>query len=222
MLEDNYFVKIWNIELGEQGSGATVVGDFGQAILINASEPPWRRNFSFAHEVFHLITWDSLPPERLQADKKLFQKVERLAETFAANLLLPTDPILDAFRSRLKEDKITYLDLVEIAREFDVSTEALVYRLCNLRLIEWKIGETVLKDPHFRALDKESMHKHWGTPPPISKRFVLLAFMAYQKGHLSRSRLAEFLNTSLIDLPEVLLEYGFDEQENYKTEISAA
>ncbi len=222
VLEDDYSVKIWYMDLGEQGSGATVVGYFGPAILINSREAPWRRNFSFAHEVFHLITWSSLPPQRLQDDINLREKVERIAEMFASNLLLPSDTVLESIELRVEKNKITYRDLVEIAREFDVSTEALIYRLCYLNKIDWDTGQKVLSDPHFRTVDKESMHRHWRTPPPIPERFVRLAFMAYERGRLSRSRLAEFLNTSLIDLPNVLLEYGFDEQEDYEAEIRTA
>lgn len=219
ILEEGWGVKIWYKDLGEKGSAATVVGESGPAILINSSEAPWRRNFSFAHEVFHLITWDSLPPDQLKLDTDLRDRVERIAETFAANLLLPHDPIKHAFVSRVKNNKITYLDLVQVAREFDVSTEALIYRLCNLRFFDWDTAKTVLANPRFRALDRESMPRHWRTPPPIPERFVRLAFSAFQAGKLSRSRLAEFLSTSLVDLPNILLEYGFDEQEDYETEI---
>jgi len=219
VLEDEYSVKIWYMDLGEQGSGATVVGDFGAAILINSREAPWRRNFSFAHEVFHIITWNSLPPQQLQDNHDLREKVERIAEVFASNLLLPTDAIREAIELRSKQDKITYLDVVEVAREFDVSTEALIYRLCSLKLIDLERGKQVLSDSHFRALDRGSMPRHWTTAPPIPERFVRLAFVAYKLGRLSRSRLAEFLNTSLIDLPNVLLEYGFNEQEDYEAEI---
>ncbi|KPL02671.1 MAG: hypothetical protein AMJ90_05105 [candidate division Zixibacteria bacterium SM23_73_2] len=222
ILEEDWNVKIWYKDLGEQGSAATVVGEFGPAILINSSEAPWRRNFSFAHEVFHLITWDSIPPKKLQSDRELTEEVERIAEAFASNLLLPFEPITVAFKSSVKNKKILYIDLVKIAREFDVSTEALIYRLCNLRLIDWKTGKDVLSNPRFRTLDKESMHRHWRNPPPIPERFVRLAFSAFQAGKLSRSRLAEFLNTSLIDLPKRLMEYEFNEQEDYETEINTS
>jgi len=220
VLEDEYSVKIWYMDLGERGSAATFFGDFGQAILINLREAPWRRNFSLAHELFHLITWNSLPLQRLQSDNKLREKVEKIAEMFASNVLLPSDQVSEAIQTRLERNKITYLDIVSIAREFDVSTEALIYRLCSLRLINQTTAKEVLSDSHFRAIDRGSMFKYWSSPPEIPERFVRLAFEAYKLGRLSRSRLAEFLNTSLIDLPDVLLEYGFNEQEDYEVEIS--
>ena len=33
------------------------------AVLVNRLEPEGRRNFDLAHELFHLLTWDAMPPE---------------------------------------------------------------------------------------------------------------------------------------------------------------
>ena len=59
-------------------------------------------------------------------------------------------------------------------------------------------------------------------PPAIPERFVRLAFIAYQKGRLSHAKLSEMLDTSLIDLPEVLQEYGLTDQEGFDAEMRAA
>jgi hypothetical protein len=40
----------------------------------------------------------------------------------------------------------------------------------------------------------------WWQPLKFPKRFVRLAFVAYKKGRLSKGKLAEMLDTSLIDL----------------------
>jgi len=58
----------------------------------------------------------------------------------------------------------------------------------------------------------------------LPPRFVRLGFIAYQKGKVSRARLAEYLETSLFDLKTVLLEYGFDKDVEYeiKTQIVKA
>ena len=62
-LQDRFWVKIWYEDLGGDGSAASTYGNFGPAILMNSKEAPWRRNYSFAHEVFHLVTWSSFPPD---------------------------------------------------------------------------------------------------------------------------------------------------------------
>jgi len=59
-------------------------------------------------------------------------------------------------------------------------------------------------------------------PPPLPTHYIRPGFIAYQKGKVSRARLAEYYDTSLFDLKTVLLEYGFDEDENYETQIHIA
>ena len=51
-------------------------------------------------------------------------------------LLLPAECVLTAFEAKLNEKKISFADLMKMAREFDVSTEALLWRLVNLRQID--------------------------------------------------------------------------------------
>lgn len=221
LLEEKYGVKIWYEDLAE-GSAASTRDSFGAAILMNATEAPWRRNFNFAHEFFHLITWPSFSTVSLNEDQELWDEVEKRANAFASSLLLPSEELAEAFENRVKNDEIEYSDLIEIAREFYVSTEALLYRLLHLRLFQRETVEALLEDDEFRNLDKDVRLKDWWKPPEIPERFVRLAFVAYQKGKLSRARLAEYLNTSLIDLSNTLLEYGLDDSKNYQTSVRAS
>lgn len=222
-LEDVYGVKIWYDKL-EEGSAASVWGKFGPAILMNSREAPWRRNYNFAHEVFHLITWNSLPPGLLSERSDLRSKVESIANAFASQLLLPADPVRMVFYARVTESKIAYSDLVDLARSFDVSTEALLYRLLNLNCFPRAAVTKMLRDPAFRELDRCSMSECWHSPPEIPERFVRLAFLAHQKGKLSRSKFASLLGASIADLNDVLRKYGFgDEKDNAgKTKVRVA
>ena len=220
-LQDRFRVKVWYQDLGDEGSAASTYGDFGPAILMNSKEAPWRRNYNFAHEVFHLITWSSIPAERLRQDQKLWEYTEKLANVFASNFLLPGEEILLAFNERIKDGKISYLDLVGLARKFDVSTNALLYRLLNLKRLNQRTIDLLKNDATFKALDRGTMVGKWWIPPPIPERFVRLSFLAYQKGKLSRMKLAEYLNTSLIDLTDTLCQYGLNDRADYETEIRA-
>lgn len=221
-LEERYGVKIWYLDLGKECSAACAVGDFGSAILMNRSEAPWRRNFNFAHELFHIITWNVAPPAVLQSRPDLCSTFEQFANKFASNLLLPADTINAEFDRRIQDGKIAYTDLIELVREFDVSTEALVWRLVTLNRLAREAAEVLLKDENFRALDRSSMHGRWWDPPPIPERFVRLAFIAYQKAKISRSRLAEYLETNLLDLNKTLLDYGLDESADYDAAVATA
>jgi len=220
-LLDRYGVKVWYDEL-EEGSAATTIGSFGPAILMNSKEAPWRRNYNFAHEVFHLITWESIPAELLVKKPILWKRIEMIANVFASCLLLPGDAVRVEFNERVKDGKIAYIDLIAIARSFDVSTEALMYRLLNLNLFNKKTVNSVLSDEEFRSIDQTTMPSNWWEPPKFPEHFVILALRAYQKGKLSRAKLAGLLETSLLDLKETLQEYVLDDRESYKTEVRAA
>lgn len=222
LLEDKYGVKIWYQDLGEEGSAASTQGSFGYAILMNAAEAPWRRNFNFAHEVFHLLTWRSIPSQLSVDNPDLWDRIEKFANTFASNLLLPAHETRLAFERLIKDDKISYSDIIGMAREFDISTAALLYRLVDLGLVDRDTVESLQEDSAFRGLDRVTMRNHWWTPPALPERFVRLAFIAYQKDKLSRARLAQYLDTSLFNLTDRFLEYGLDDRENYKTEVRAS
>jgi len=217
LLEDDYGVKIWYKNLGEDGSAASTTGPFGAAMLINSQEAPWRRNFSIGHELFHLITWEDTAEGGISKER-----IEKLANAFASALLLPQIPFREAFEPRIKEGKVENIDLIEVARQFDVSTRALGYRLINLGYTDQKEMEALLEEPAFKSLDRTSRMGTWLQPPAIPERFVRLAFLAYQRGNLSRPRLAEYLNVSIIELGDTLQEYGLNEELDYQAEVRAS
>jgi Zn-dependent peptidase ImmA (M78 family)/transcriptional regulator with XRE-family HTH domain len=224
VLENKYAVKIWFQDLGGEGSAASARGDFGDGILMNSREVPWRRNYSFGHELFHLITWDSITPDSLARNKTEFgEHIEKLAEAFSSSLLLPEDEITQAWENWRHGSNTTVNDIVALARDFEVSTSALLWRLCNLGYIESEDVNHLLEDEEFRTLDKVLRAKSAeSVQTRIPDRFVRLGFVAYQRGNLSRSLFAEYLGLNIVDLPQFLLEYGLDDTKNYETQISTA
>ena len=218
ILEEGFGVKIWYFEM-EEGSAASTIGPFGPAILMNLNEAPWRRNYNFAHEIFHLITWNSFPPSLLEKERDLWDKLEKIANVFASCILLPSDVVTVEFEKNIDKNSIAYIDLIGMARKFDVSTEALLFRLLNLKLLGKNTVDNILKDQLFREIDKSTMAPRWWRPPKFPERFVRLAFVAYKKGRLSKAKLAEMLDTSLIDLPKTLQEYGHKDREGYDAEV---
>ena len=221
ILEEGFGVKIWYFDM-EEGSAASTIGPFGPAILMNLNEAPWRRNYNFAHEIFHLITWDSLPPSLIKNSPDLWDKLEKIANVFASCILLPNDVVTVEFEKNIDKKSITYIDLIGMARKFDVSTEALLFSLLNLKLLDKNTVDNILKDQLFREIDRSTMAPSWWRPPEFPERFVRLAFVAYKKGKLSKAKLADMLDTSLIDLPETLQEYGHKDREGYDAEVRVA
>lgn len=70
-------------------AGASLNLPEGGFICINRDLPPNIRNFTLAHELFHLLTWQALPYDSNSPAKTRLRKVEELATVFASSLLMP-------------------------------------------------------------------------------------------------------------------------------------
>lgn len=202
-LEERFGVKIFFDDLGSGESAACVRGDADAAILMNRNEPPWRQRFSFAHELFHLVTWESVMSVWPEGDREptWSTRLETLANVFASALLLPGEIVRTDFRSRFEEEEPSDTELVDMARSYGVSTEALLWRLKNLDLMSEEDVRSRLDSPEFRQLDRMTMRAHWDeAPPDLPERFIRLVALAYQAGDLSRSSAAKYLEKDPGDL----------------------
>lgn len=222
ILEEKIRIKIIHLELDPEISGGSTIGDFGMAILINANDAPWRRNYDLAHEFFHLITWNYFSPEEIyKKDKKGGNRIEQLADVFASALLLPEDELRVEFRKKTEKNYITYLNLVDIAREFSVSIEALLWRLINLDLIKKDTVITELEKGSIKDLDRKFGRIDWeGEKPYISARYISLAIKAFQMGKISKAKFAEYAGKKFSEVSSFLKKYGYDENEDYSVAYS--
>ncbi|MBF0593889.1 MAG: ImmA/IrrE family metallo-endopeptidase [Candidatus Omnitrophica bacterium] len=222
VLEEKYNIKILYLDLADAGSGASAVDEFGAAILLNCANAPWRRNFDLAHELFHIITWGKFPHEAIHSTTGEKPLVEKWADRFASELLLPADELLAEFDKRKESGKIALIDIIGLAREFMVSTQALLWRLVNLKQIDGKIVEKLEKDMEFRKLDHDLRVGDLHRPNPLSARYVNLALKAYQKGVMSKGKLAEYLATDRMGIKQVLAQFGYAEQGAADVELAVA
>ncbi len=215
-LEENYGVRFLALSLGENGSAACCDYIFGPAILINSDEVPWRQTFSVAHELFHLITWDIAIFSELANNKKN----EQLANAFAAGILMPSTTLRQQFDKLVQQGKLKYSTIVALAREYGVSSSALLYRLEYLNLISKPLVEKMLSDPRFKAIDKQSFTKAFAKAIPPGDRFIRLAYLAYQFAKISRSRLARLLHVSIPNLESYLATQGLYEVDDEELTLS--
>jgi len=222
ILEEKYNIKILYLDLGDSGSAASANGKFGAAILVNSAETPWRINYNLAHELFHLITGSSLQHGEIHAESEEKPITEQWADAFASNILLPQDQVTSECENKIKDGRISILDLVGIAREFEVSTEALLWRLVNLRCLHQKNVELIIKTGKIREIDRIQRSDDERKAPQISTRYINLAFKAYQKGLISKGKLAEYLNTERSEIKAVLQHYGYADEEIYDEELAIA
>lgn len=189
-------------------SGAASQVSHLNAVLVNRREPEGRRNYDLAHELFHLLTWDVMPPERVETVDVprggKGNRVEQLAENFAAALLMPA-AIMRA-RWEARDPSVDLHDwLNETAVDLRVSAVACKWRLHNLDCLS-KADLLDINDQRLvangRPADAERPVR------PFSERFVQRIASAIDAGRLSVKRAASLLALSLSDLAALLQDYG--------------
>jgi transcriptional regulator with XRE-family HTH domain len=122
-------VFLCQIELPDALSGMIVELDAGPVIAVNANHAPTRQRFSMAHELGHHLLQHT---DRFHLDVQdgspfgFDYAVERAANDFAADLLMPRRFVTHAFESTQQTG--------QLAEIFDVSEIAMGYRILNLGL----------------------------------------------------------------------------------------
>ena len=209
-LEERYGVKIFFLD-DLSGSAASSRGPFGVAIALNAKERPWRRNYSLAHELFHLMTWKLLGPETSDTTGTWSTHIEKLAEAFASSLLLPEDAVRKSLDRRREEQGISQSSLIDMAREFAVSSEALLWRLVSLEILKEKQVRELLAGSGFRAMDRMSFPSS-AKPDLYPERFFRLLEVAYRDGEVSMGRVAEMTGYNLAETHRWLSQLDSEEE----------
>lgn len=172
------------------------------AILVNRRESQGRRSFDLAHELFHVLTWDAMPPRRVEPQEVRPVKgnrVEQMAESFAAALLMPAPVISGRWAARGGEEVRAWI--ARTAGELRVSARALLWRLVNLG--------------HLSRAEAQSLAAaHWGSggrqrmPLLFSRPFVERVSHAIEDGRLSLRRAAGLLGLTLAELADVCAAHG--------------
>lgn len=155
--------------------------------------------YDLAHELFHILTWDAMPPERIEPQEIKTTKgnrVEQLANNFAAALLMP-GPIVSARWQRRGEIDIAEW-ILATANALQVSATALQWRLVALKLITKAAMRRLLNEQDgFDAL-----------PLLFSVAFVERVHQAVEAGRLSLRRAAGLLDLSLEAFAALCRAYG--------------
>jgi len=209
-LEEKYAIKIFYRHKFSGSAISTRSEVFGNGILLKSKHKRWRRNFDLAHELFHLLTWDIF---RKSADQKPDAQEEKLANAFASRLLLPTDGVRRAIEQRRGgHAKIGLSELNDIAHEFDISLDALLWRLKRLYTVsESRIDE--LLEQSRQAGEKPAREDN--SPVEIlPERYQRLAIRALHSGRLSLMQFAKYMRISYWKSQDYLDEgEGFTDEE---------
>ena len=222
ILEQTMGILVLYFNLGPGGSGASTSSENGGAILINSNDAPWRRNYDLAHEFFHIITWNIFSEEEVYSlDAGGKSEVEQWADLFASELLLPENEVRKEFLKRVSNGKFAYIDLVQIARDFKVSIDALLWRLVNLKFLDKRDVSKCLTEGKVKEIDRQVRADDWEDRKPyLSTRYISLAIKALETGRISKLKFSEYLDIPFSEASNYLTKYGYNEAEDYSLDFA--
>ena len=196
VLEEVCNVKVFHLAFQPTGSAACCVSEqFGAAVLLNAESVRWRRNFDLAHELFHLLTWKQFRHDAGSDSQIASEEEEKLATCFARNLLMPEEVFREAIHAQSGPGgKLGFDGLFEVAREFDVSIEAVLWQMVFVfRTPSERVQEAIAALSETVQLRDSRVSD---APPTRPVRFVALCHRAIRNGLISTGRYADYLGIS--------------------------
>ncbi|MDP9412500.1 MAG: XRE family transcriptional regulator [Pseudomonadota bacterium] len=200
VMEDDFGILVLMVDMDEGISGAACRLPEMDAVLVNRRENPGRRNFDLAHEFFHILTWDKMPPRRVElANERGGSRVEQLANNFASALLMPRR-LLERFGEwRRLGDAERASRMRTVADHFQVSVSALHWRLVALKFLGAAAQMLDVAAPSSSSVRD--------TPARFSRAFMTVFAAAIDAGRVSASRAAKLLECSRDGLRELFQQH---------------
>ena len=204
IMERKLGILVLMVDVIEGVSGAACRLPDLDAVLINRREGAGGRHFDLAHELFHILTWDTLPPEHVEeASERSQNRVEQLANNFASAVLMPAAS-LERF-GEVEGDVVAWLNAT--ADALAVTATALKWRLVALKRLDLAQA-TKIPDAALRNNGREVAG---GEPPPLfSTPFMEVIALAIDEGQISARRAADVLDMTIDDLAELCATHGVE------------
>lgn len=220
VLERDLGIRSFSLRLPGSIAGVFGIADAaGPCLVFNSAHPSTRQRWTLAHELGHLLTHRDRTEITLVGGYKRVPERERFADAFAAAFLMPRAGIERRLRELLsRAPEVSVADLLVLANEYGVSSQALFLRLEGLGYIpsgEWdKLAATRVS---LLAADR---HLGLGRRPSddekFPRRYVLLAVDGYLRGLISEGEMAGFLDSDRLALRQRLADLArstFEDEE---------
>ncbi|WP_309019391.1 XRE family transcriptional regulator [Pelagicoccus sp. SDUM812003] len=197
-------IQVLYVDAPASISGAACRLDDGAYILINRNEPNTRQNFDIGHELFHLLTWDKLPPARLDLVideseiKKKRPAAEKLADAFTAGLLMPSETMRQIWARRGDQDHEEWI--TQTADQLGVSPMAVYWRMVNLRVFK-KTREAQQAAAALRGKSVEAR------PQLFSPEFVGDLYKVLERGAITVRKALKLLDIDQEELEDLFASY---------------
>ena len=206
VMQDQFGMLVLMVDACTGISGAACRLPEFDAVLIARGEVLGRRNFDLAHELFHILTWDAIPPKHVEEAADFGgNRVEQLANSFASALLMP--------RAAIDSQDWTQLDMDDLiarlnttADELGVTSSALRWRLVVLK----KLAKSVAGSIPESELRNNGRQVSPDLPPLFSKPFAEVLAKAIDQGYVSVRRTARTVGLAIEGLQDFFSDHGID------------
>jgi transcriptional regulator with XRE-family HTH domain len=206
VMECEFGILVLHVDAFEGISGAACRLPELDVVLINRHEVAGRRHFDLAHELFHILTWDAMPPEHSEEARETGgNRVEQLANNFASAVLMPA-AVLDGFGdwAAIPSDQLP-ARLNAAADALLVTASALKWRLVVLDRLKPASARAV-PDAALRNNGRDAAKVP--LPPLFSKPFTEVIGLALDEGRVSARRAAALLDLTVDDLADLFAMHG--------------
>ncbi len=192
IMERELGILVLMVDACEGISGAACHLPELDTVLIARREIEGRRHFDLAHELFHVLTWDAMPPEHSEEARETGgNRVERLANNFAAAVLMPAAVLERRGGWMSLGEEVLIARLNAVADDLRVTSSALRWRLVALGRLKPSVARS-LPEAALRNNGREVASN--ATPALFSKPFVQVLALAIKEGLVSMRRVAELLD----------------------------
>ena len=165
-------------------------------MLVSSNSTVGRQHFTIGHELYHLYFDENPQPHMCEAEGKA--PAEQSADIFASNLLLPRVGLLamlpEEYPSAKKLDLAT---VVKMEQRFQVSRQALLFRLKRLGIIDESQLQTLLMAPTRDAAQRRgydvALYEN-GNEGLVIGDYSSLATDLFEKGRISEGHYNELIN----------------------------
>jgi len=184
-------------------------------IALNSQDSPNGRLFTLMHELIHILLQDGgiCDLEDKYQEKPLGrERTERFCNAVAAAILIPSPQLLKDLRVAISSTHSMWAeeDISELSRRFGVSREALILRLISLGRAPWTTYHE-LQPRYQRAWEEVSRlpnTSHRFAPNQrkirdLGRRYSISVLNAYRRDDITALNAADFLNTTIGNLPKL-------------------
>lgn len=223
-LETDVGLRVFYFEMPSQISGMFVFNEqLGGCVAINVNHPRDRRQWSLSHEYGHLLTSRYQAEVTYVLEKRRNSYKEKLADGFAKYFLMPASGLNRRFSelNRASEEGITLAQVCTLADLYQVSLQAMILRLEELRRLPagtWVKLEAQGLEVR-RAQQMLNIDVNVPVKDKLPRRYQRLAVMAYEKGELSEGQLTRYLRTDRVSarmlVEEMTQDFSTEREGNY-------